>query len=205
MNFLEFEELINKIEGVVNSKIVISDGDITEIHILANTLKSPKQIVRDIESILLASHNYRIDRNKISIAQIRTEDKRAFNRIKFSGVIMKTMDTTIECAVKLTHDEQEYEVSQIGIKTALNKRKIVAGATIKAVEKILGQAYLFDLQDVMLNSSNDVEFVSVLVNMVISGRQEIMVGSAVVKNDINESIVKATLDAVNRRIEKITI
>jgi hypothetical protein len=204
MNFLEFEELINKIEGVVNSKIVIGDVDISEVHILANTLKSPKQIVRDIESILLASHNYRIDRNKISIAQIRTEDKRAFNRIKFSGVIMKTMDTTIECAVKLTHEEQEYEVSQIGIKTALNKRKIVAGSTIKAVEKILGQAYLFDLQDVMLSSSNDIEFVSILVNMVISGQQEVMVGSAVVKNDINEAIVKATLDAVNRRIEKIS-
>jgi hypothetical protein len=203
MNFLEFEELINKIEGVINSKIIVSEGDITEIHVLANTLKSPKQLVRDIESMLLASHNYRIDRNKVSIAQIRTDVKRAINRIKFSGVVIKTQDNTVECTVKLTHEDQEHEITQIGIKTESNKRKVIAGATIKVVEKILGQSYIFDLQDVIITNSNDIEFVSVLVNMVTSGRYEILVGSTVVKSDINEAIAKAALDAVNRRIQQI--
>jgi hypothetical protein len=38
--------------------------------------------------------------------------------------------------------------------------------------------------------------------MVIGDNEEVMVGSAIVKNDINEAIAKATLDAVNRRVQR---
>ena len=69
-----FQEMINKINGVISTKIIHEDNDIQEMHILANTLRSPKQIVRDIESILLTSFDYRIDRKVISIAQIETDD-----------------------------------------------------------------------------------------------------------------------------------
>lgn len=202
MSFSEFEDIVNRIEGVINSKIVGNESDISEIHILANNLRSPKQIVRDIESSLIASFNYRIDRKKVSIAQIQTEDKKTLSRVRFSGVLMKTYDSTVECSVKLMFEDEEYFINQVGINTAANRRKIVADSTVKSVEKILGQAYLFDVQDVILSTSNDVTFVSVLVNMVVSGSEETMVGSAIVKNDINESIAKATLGAINRRIQK---
>jgi len=81
------------------------------------------------------------------------------------------------------------------------RKKVVAKATIAAVEKILGQSYVFDIQDVIISTSRDTTFVSVVVNMVINENEETMVGAAVVKNDINEAVAKATLDAVNRKIQ----
>ncbi|CDF59117.1 hypothetical protein TCEL_02185 [Thermobrachium celere DSM 8682] len=36
------------------------------------------------------------------------------------------------------------------------------------------------------------------------GTEEVLVGSALVKNDLNETIARATLDAINRVIQKIT-
>lgn len=205
MNFSDYQSIINKISGVLNSKVVIDKNNIVEIHILANNARSPKQIVRDIESSLLAAFNYRIDRKKVSIAQIQADDHDSLRRIKFIGVTLKTYDNTVECSVKLLYQDEEYSVTQIGINTAANRRKIVADTTVKAVEKILGQAFVFDIQDVILSSSNDVTFVSVLVNMIFEGSEETMVGSAVVKNDINETIAKSTLDAINRRVQKINI
>ncbi|MFT5874265.1 MAG: hypothetical protein ACI8WT_003226 [Clostridium sp.] len=38
MNFDIFGKIINKINGVISTKIIHQDNDIQEIHILANTL-----------------------------------------------------------------------------------------------------------------------------------------------------------------------
>lgn len=202
MDFNVFQEMINKINGVISTKIVQQDNDIQEMHILANTLRAPKQIVRDIESILLTTFDYRIDRKVISIAQIETDDSDPIKRIKFGGISLDVQRNILECSVKLLYEEQEFFVTQVGIKTAANRKNIVAKATIDAVEKILGQTFIFDVQDVISTTNRDITFISVLVNMVINESEETMVGSAIVKSDINEAIAKATLAAINRRVQK---
>lgn len=204
MDFNIFEEMVNKINGVVSTKIIHQDNDIKEMHILANNLRAPKQIVRDIESILLTSFDYRIDRKVISIAQIETDDCDPIKRIKFGGISLDVQGNMVECKVRLLYEEEEFFVTQVGIKTAANRKKIVAKATIDAVEKILGQAFIFDVQDVLSTTNRDITFISVLVNMVINETEETMVGSAIVRNDINEAIAKATLAAINRRVQKNT-
>lgn len=202
MDFLAFQGIINKIEGVISTKIVEDNNDISEIHILASTLRAPKQIVRDIETALITTFDYRVDRKIISIAQVQSEYDEKLKRIKFDGISLTTCDNTAECTVTLIYDEEDYCITQRGIKTVSNKKKIVADTTIKVVEKILGQPSVFDIQDVIITNSGGISFVSVLVNMIVNGNEEIMVGSAVVKSDVSESIAKATLDAINRRVLK---
>lgn len=202
MNFYPFEEILNKIDGVINAKIVVENDCIIEVHVLANCTRSPKQIVRDIESSLFASFNYKIDRKIISIAQIKTDAFELNKRIKFNGVSNKTNGNVLECSVSLLYDDGEYSEATSCVKTASNMRKIVAKSTIKSVEKILGQDTIFDIQDVLLTSSRDISFVSVLVNIIVDDRDEVVIGSAIIKQDVNEAIAKATLDAVNRRVQK---
>ncbi|MCX7884078.1 MAG: hypothetical protein N2448_03495 [Caloramator sp.] len=196
---------LNKIEGIINSKVVLEGDEITEVHILANNIRSPKQIVRDVESILYTQFDYKIDKNKISIAAIQSEDYIVLKRIRLSGVSVISKDNVIECSVSLFYDENEYSTKEIGINTAANRKKIVAIATVKTVEQILGQAYIFDIQDVIINSSNNTNIATVLVNAMLDGNEETLVGSAIIKKDINETIAKATLDAINRRIQRITL
>lgn len=202
MDILVIQETINKIDGVINTKVVAENDIIQEVHILASNLRAPKQIVRDIESSLLASFDYRIDRKVISIAQIQTDESKAIRRIKYDGISVNTSGNIIECCIKLIYEDQEYSALETAIKTAGNKKKIVAVSTIKAVEAILGHAFLFDIQDVLVNTNKDITIVSVIVNMIVGDNEESLVGSTIVKNDINESIAKATLDAINRRIQK---
>lgn len=202
MDFDIFQEMIGKVNGIISAKIIHKDDNIQEIHILANTLRAPKQIVRDIESILITSFDYRIDRKVISIAQIEADECDLIKRIKLGGISLDVQANMIECKVKLIYEEEEFFVSQVGIKTVANRKKIVAKATVDAIEKILGQAFIFDVQDVITTTNRDITFVSVLVNMVINEIEETMVGSAIVKNDMNEAIAKATLAAINRRVQK---
>jgi hypothetical protein len=205
MDFSTFQDIINKIDGVINSKVIVEKEDITEIHILANNLRSPKQIVRDVESSILASFDYRIDRRVVSVAQIETDDHDSVKRIRISGISMNSFENLAECCVKLTYDDQEYSFTQTGIRTMANKRKLVADCTVKVIEKILKQTSLFDVEDVIVNTNSNSNFVIVFVNMIVKSDEEIMIGSAIVRNDINEAIAKATLDAINRRIQQISI
>jgi len=202
MEFASIRDMIAKIEGVLNVKVVNENDELLEVHILANSLRAPKQIVRDIESALLAAFDYRIDRKIISIAQIQTEDNDPIRRVRYSGIDFKTEGSALECSVRLTHDGEEYEEPVTLVKTVANAKRIVAEAAIKTIEKILGQAYLFSVEDVISSASRNITYITVIVSMVIDDREELMIGSAIVKNDINEAIAKAALDAVNRRIQR---
>ena len=68
----EIQSEISSLAGVISSHVVMSpDGlDVDEVHVVATYDRQPKQIVRDIESLILNSHNIRIDHKKISIAQL---------------------------------------------------------------------------------------------------------------------------------------
>jgi len=67
---------------------------------------------------------------------------------------------------------------------------------------MIGQVYAFDVEDIVINSIRDISYVTVIVNMINDIAEEVLIGTAIVRNDTNEAIAKATLDAINRRIEK---
>lgn len=200
MDYQLFSDIIKKIDGVLYVKSVDTQDKLEELHIVASIMRSPKQIVRDIESTLLAVFDYRIDRKVISIAQIDTGTIKKIKRIKYEGVLVETQGNNVECRVRLSHEDEEFSWIEKCIRTISNRYKVVAKATLGAVSQIVGDTYGFDVQDVLLSTSRDVSFVCVVVNILIRDKEETLVGAVVVREDINEAIVKATLDAINRRI-----
>lgn len=200
MDYQLFNDIIKKIDGVLYVKSVDAQEKLEEIHIVASMMRSPKQIVRDVESTLLAMFNYRIDRKIISIAQIDTDIVKETKRIKYEGVSVETNGTNMDCKVRLSYKEEEYIGMKSCIKTTINRYKTIAKATIEAIREVVGDLYIFDVQDVLLNTSRGTSFVCVVINIISKNQEEILIGSVVVRDDINEAIAKATLDAINRRI-----
>lgn len=203
MDYQLFSDIIKKIDGVLYVKSVDKEDKLEEMHIVASTMRAPKQIVRDIESTLLAMFDYRIDRKLISIAQIDTGVMKRMKRIKYEGVSVETNGSNMDCKVRLTYEEEEYIGVKSCIKTTINRYKTIAKATIGAIKEIVGETYIFDVQDVLLSTSRDVSFVCVVVTIIIKDKEETLIGSVVVRDDMNEAIAKATLDAINRRIADI--
>lgn len=202
MDFISFEDVITKIQGVTHAKAVYNNEELEEVHIIANTIRSPKQIVRDIESALLAIFNYRIDRKLISIAQIDTGETKSIKRIRYEGISLDIKDNNVECEVRLIMNDDEYKSTETAIGTSVNRRKVVAKATISAIEDIIGKSSIFDVEDIVINSIREISYVTVIINMINNTAEEVLIGTAIIRNDMNEAIAKATLDAINRRIEK---
>ena len=88
------------------------------------------------------------------------------------------------------------------IGTSVNRRRVVAKATASAIEEIIGQTSVFDVEDIIINPIRNISYVTVIINMINNTEEEVLIGTAIIRNDINEAIAKATLDAINRRIEK---
>src|SRR3954464_9194308 len=64
------ENLLTSLEGILSARLVTTPlGDVSEVHVLAQAGLSPKQLVRNIESALLAQLGLKVDHRRISIAQ----------------------------------------------------------------------------------------------------------------------------------------
>jgi hypothetical protein len=63
------EELLSTLQDVVSARIVAdAHGGIDSIHVLVMGTTTPKQVVRNIESALMAQLGMRVDHRKISVA-----------------------------------------------------------------------------------------------------------------------------------------
>src|SRR3954466_13979575 len=64
------ENLLTSLEGILSARVVTTPlGEGSEGHVLAQPGLAPKQLVRNIQSALLAQLGLKIDHRKISIAQ----------------------------------------------------------------------------------------------------------------------------------------
>ena len=68
----EAESAIGQLRDVISVRVIAGEnGAIEEIHVLTESDRSPKHIVRDIESALMAKLGIQIDHKKVSVAQVR--------------------------------------------------------------------------------------------------------------------------------------
>jgi len=73
------EDLIRTLPGVVSAKILAGEnGAIEQIYVLTLTDLSPKQVVRNVESALVAHLSLRVDHRKISVASTTAGSPSAF-------------------------------------------------------------------------------------------------------------------------------
>src|SRR2546430_9754523 len=79
------ENLIAGLTGVLSARVVVTPlGEVSEIHVLTLSDMQPKQVVRNVESALMAQLGMKIDHRKISVAQ--TADVRPIERLQDEAV-----------------------------------------------------------------------------------------------------------------------
>jgi len=198
------EMYINKVPGVLSSRIVVENGEITEIHVLADSTRNAKQIARDVQSVIMAQFGIDIDYKVVSVAQIDVGAKPPSEyRIVFSSYSFVNSGLTSEARVILTRGDEVFEGFAEGPNTTMNKYKIIANATLDAVSKLIPKNHLFLLEDVDIFNIAKSRIVVVGVTHVTNSQEELLTGSSLIRKDEGESVVKATLDAINRRVMSI--
>lgn len=195
------EKDIERIDSVLSCRFVKANEEIKEIHIVSNGTRSPKQISRDVQSVLIATYDLNIDYKIISIAELRGADiEKKESRLKIDRILFEDYGKKATVKVGLSDESQIYEASLTGFNTNRNIDKMLVNAVLDCVEKAQGDEDRFVLEDVKcVNLSSDGVIVVVLV-YIIDEQEKHLCGSSLVQNDHKKAVVKATLDALNRSI-----
>lgn len=202
VNANDIEAIVCRLKDVIAVSVVPdSHGDIAEIHVLTGSSRPPKQVVRDVESAIMARLGVAIDHKKISVAQVSDSSPKVdHSRLKFSDVSISLNGSKTEATVRLAKDGAIYAGTADGMSSPAAQMKLIANATLRAIADsglMHSEIMLEDVSEVNLGGKR---VVAVLVNMAADRGEEFLTGIAVIKQDVWKGVVNATLDAVNRRL-----
>jgi hypothetical protein len=207
----EIEQALAQVAEIRAARIVSSDaGCIQEIHILADPSKSPKQLVRDIESTIMAQFGIAIDHKKVSIAQlgresiIEEEAPVTHARARIHSVNTEVAGVRCTATVTLELEGELYTGKAEGPASTTGRSRIVGQAALNAVELYTNGSFGFALEDVAIVTLGHERVAVSCVILVTPLGEQALSGSALVRQSENDSLVRATLDAINRRLGFLT-
>lgn len=200
----QWRQLIEQLPYVYNAEFLADENDvITEIHILADQARSPKQIMRDVQSALAAKFKVKLDHKIISIAQIPTDGislSKKKTRLKYMGMSLSFSNSECKIAVTLESNGEKFSGSDTCDLNRSNRYRAIASATAKAVNIYLKGKANVVLKDVRVTEIDGYSVIIVSVIFYHGGQTEVLVGSCIEKDDSGPAAIRSTLDAVNRKI-----
>jgi hypothetical protein len=182
--------------------------------VLASSSRNPKQMARDIQSALLAAYNLDVDHRIISIAQLSSDPTEAVGaqlpeilnaRLRYKGSSFSAEEGRYTARVTLSNNGKDYTGTVSCRDSAALRLRAIADATISAVHGYIGADDLYTLVAVQTVETAAVPVVLSLVEY--NGEQDgcLLVGAAEsVITEVAVGVVKATLDALNRSIGRVT-
>lgn len=199
MEYREVEDALCRLPSVDAARIVASHDAITEIHVLASPGKPAKQVVRDVQSLAMARFGLNIDRRIVSVVQIEGEQLGDGNRPAIVGIREAPNGPRTDVAVTLSWQGRRFVGEASGPSAAAARLRLVGEATLRSLEDALGGGPALALEAVATPTVGTREVAIAQVVTVADGREQIMVGSALVREDPAEAVVRAVLDALNRQ------
>jgi hypothetical protein len=109
----------------------------------------------------------------------------------------------VTATVSLSFGGEIVAGSSTGTATQTGVHRAVAYATLQAVEQLVGSRARFELEHVELTAVGHDRTVLVAVTMVSSSGTDRLTGSAAVREDVRQAVIRATLDALNRRLDPL--
>jgi len=213
------EKLLLALEGVGSLKIVPDgSGGIEEIHVLSSSSLGPKQIVRNIESALLAQFGLQIDHRKISIARVKGPEIAAASieesqpqatvapapsehRLVLGNVhIERSTGQKVTCRVDLAHADSVYTGEAEGPDFEKARMEVAATAALEAAQLAAGGSVVLALQGIDSVGAFGQSFVLASVKGSVRRESESLAGVVRVRDSVEEASVLACLQAINRWI-----
>lgn len=213
----EVEQELCRLPDISAARIVADHtGRPTEIHVLANPGKPAKQVVRDIQSVALASFGLEIDRRIVSVVQlgaVNGAEGRGMLAVTAEPIPFRPMITSINAEITGMRTVVRVALSQGGEETAgfaegsiatASRHRLVASATLDALRQLDASAECLDVEGAQLVRIGAQDVAVVTIVYVIPPTEQIVSGSAIVRqNQDADAVARAVLDATNRRLPRL--
>jgi len=206
------ENLIASLTGVMSARVMVTPlGEVSEVHVLTSSDVQAKQVVRNIESALMAQLGLKIDHRKISVAQtadvrpieqmqeeaVKTRAKRRV--VMFQGLEVRpaARPQRVIVRVRLSFEGREAEAEEQGTDTMRNRVEAAARATALCLDQLLPDNSIA-LEGAQIIEAFDRKFVLVAVHGLGGREAQLLTGTCEIRESGERSAVLAVLDATNR-------
>ncbi len=212
----EFEDELKRLPGIIAASVVTGpDAVPNEIHVLAEPGKPPKQVVRDVQSFAMLKLGLDIDHRIVSVVQIGGDEfaltspgepdleldaDDALPRPAIGSIMVRTAGNETEALVTVSATGGHlFDGRAVGPSGAAHRCRLVAQATLNALEELLGSTADVESSQVVAAGSREVALTVLTVSVPRLGEQ-LLTGSALVRGDESEAVARSVLDALNRRL-----
>lgn len=212
-----YRALIARLNDVYAAHVQLAeDGSISEIHVLAGKKRNPKQLMRDISSALASMYQVQIDHRVVSIAQLKDDPaapaeqdapvRTPRERLQFKSLTQGMRGGRFHAAVTLSLAGAAFTGEASCSNTPFQRSRAVACATLAAANRFLDAAegetpgealHLVAIQQTTVSVTR---VVIVVLECLAGQGAATLVGAAEWTDDEQTAIVRATLDALNRKI-----
>lgn len=198
----QIEASLTALPGVRAARLVPGfERAVDELHVVTDTERAAKQVVRDIQTTLMAQHGVPTDHRVISVAQISATSPAAVEprrsvTVHRVGVAKEGLVTVAE--VVLSGPDGESEGRDEGPSSAPGRRRAVARATLAALRSALPADRQLEVEGVDVVELLGTPVVVCLVHVHSTAGGRTRSGSAVVDGDENDAVARSVLDATNR-------
>jgi hypothetical protein len=194
---------LEKIQGVHSARIRAEDGEISEIHVVADAARRPKMIVRDVVTTIFARHGVRVPHQRVSVAGSAPAAEHAPHplvlgrgeEVQISSVHLTCEGEDFRATVELKEGLRAARATADAIATRANQRRVVAEATLEALRKLIGTLPPTQIEEVRAVDLGDLPVVLVRVVVLGSGREQQRVGCGVGGDRLDAPAI-AVLDAL---------
>ncbi len=201
----DVEAVVRRVPGVSATRVDLGDGGRVDlIHVLGSSDRSVRSLVSQVIAavgaelgVVLEPSQVRVALSRPGPAQPGPAPIRA--RLKFSGLTVTTLRDAQEAKVRIEQDGLVYEGAASGPAGASQAPGVVGLAALRAVETYLRCDGVFQLKAATLTPLGNNQVALALVAWV-GPEEELLSGTAVVRDDPREAVARAVLDAVNRPV-----
>lgn len=210
------EKLLLSLRDVLQVSISLNqDDEVTAIDVLAEGKRQDRQIARDVRSALKAEYRLEIDYDRIQVVhrevgveetldseQIPSQNEALLSvgndRIAFDEVTVNASKLAAVVRVRLLLADRAAQGEALGSSSKREIPRLVARATLDAMARFLQQETRLELMDLETMRFAGEDMVLVGVRFLQGREEKSLTGSCVVERDLHQSVVYATLHALNR-------
>ncbi len=188
-----YEEVILRIP-YVKSVSVLREADETRIQVLSDGTRPPRQIIREVVSLVRSYGFHDISQNAVTVLEVQSEDELPEgSRLQIAGLSVAHSTIGIEAVCRLSRGGRTFEGHGAGSTIPV----AIAVATIDAVNQALAQLEQLIFHGLEVTRVGGID---VVVVTIADRGEEFLAGCGVLRDTIEDTVLRATLDAVNRRI-----
>lgn len=196
------ERTLTGVAGVMLVRIVPGyERPVDELHAIVDQTTTPRQAVRDLQTVLIARFDVTTDHRVFSIVQLAQDAVSTVPRMVIDHVAITHAGGEVRASVGVRHGDEVLEGRASASASPHGRVQAVAEAALGAAQTALGVS-MSTLRGAELATTCGHRVATCVIEIGTGRARHAVIGSALVRDAEEDAVARSVLDALNRTLSE---